>query len=54
MSIRISISFSERNIDDIKVLNYLESKRNKSVFIKDLVQKHMEEEEKKRLQNNTL
>ncbi|MCD3211090.1 hypothetical protein G8T71_06940 [Clostridium botulinum C/D] len=47
MSIRISISFSERNIDDIKVYNYLQQKRSKSIFIKNLVQKHMEDEEKK-------
>lgn len=48
MAIRMAISFSEKNIDDIKVYNYLQSKRSKSIFIKNLVQEHMEKEEREK------
>ncbi len=45
MAIRISISFSEKNVDDIKILNYLQTKRSKSIFVKELIEEYMRKEE---------
>lgn len=46
MSLRICISFAETNVNDIKIYNYLQNKRSKSIFIKELIEKHMENEQK--------
>ena len=45
MSLRICISFAEKNVDDIKIYNYLQEKRSKSIFIKELIEKHMKNEQ---------
>lgn len=50
MAIRVNISFREGSAEDLKILNYLETKRSKSIFIKELIEKEMQkEEEEKRL-----
>jgi len=39
---RISISFRKTWEKDIQILNFLETKRNKSIYIKELIEKDME------------
>ena len=44
MAIRISISFRETFIEDIKILKFLETRRSKSIYIKELISQDMKKE----------